>query len=245
MLSVRRHDEMHHERGGWFEARWHFSFGGYHDPHRMGVGPLRVFNDDRIIAGAEWPMHPHRDVESLTYVVEGTFDHLDSLGNDGTLTAGAVQVMSFSHAGDLHSERNGSSTDVLRFLQFWILPARVSRESTLQQRQYSTADRTDRWLQVMGPPGEEGLELRQDARVAVSRLSAGTVLPMSLAEGRSGYVYVIEGSADLGGQTLGPGDAMTVTGPRDVPVSAGSDTEVIVVDVPPVFRPVGVWAGRG
>src|SRR5690606_20696012 len=166
----------------------HFSFDQYHDPEHMGVGPLRVFNDDRIVAGAEWPMHPHRDIESLTYVVEGAFEHADSLGNNGRLRAGGAQVMSFSHAGDEHSERNGSQTEALRFLQFWILPSRVSGTSSVQQRQYSLSDRDDSWLQIMGPPGEDGLDLRQDARVRVCRLSQGNQTDLCLTERRGGYL---------------------------------------------------------
>ena len=93
MIEIRRDAEIHAEDGGWFKARWHFSFDRYRDPAQMGIGPLRVFNDDRLVPGAEWPMHPHADVEGLTYVVEGTFEHADSLGNDGRLGPGGVQRM--------------------------------------------------------------------------------------------------------------------------------------------------------
>src|SRR5262249_21638535 len=119
VLEIRRDAQIHAEEGGWFQARWHFSFDRYRDPEQMGIGPLRVFNDDRLVAGAEWPMHPHADVEGITYVVEGTFAHADSLGNDGTLLPGGVQRMTLG-SGALHSERNGSMTEPMRFLQFWI-----------------------------------------------------------------------------------------------------------------------------
>ena len=132
MIEIRRDKEIHQEHGGWFDARWHFSFGGYRDPKQMGVGALRVFNDDRIVAGADWPMHPHRDIESLTYVVDGHFLHADSLGNNGRLEAGAAQVMSFSTRGDQHSERNGSETEPMRFIQFWILPSKPLATSVQQ-----------------------------------------------------------------------------------------------------------------
>ena len=102
-ITIREADTIWREQGGWFDARWHFSFDRYRDPEQMGVGALRVFNDDRIVAGAEWPLHPHQDIESLTYVVEGHFLHADSLGNNGHLEPGAAQVMTFSHRGDLHS----------------------------------------------------------------------------------------------------------------------------------------------
>ncbi|MBW3563069.1 MAG: pirin family protein, partial [Actinobacteria bacterium] len=191
MLTIRRSADIHEEDGGWFNARWHFSFAGYRDPDQMGVGALRVFNDDRLIPGADWPMHPHRDIESLTYVVEGRFGHADSLGNGGTLEPGAAQVMRFSSRGALHSERNASDDEPMRFIQFWILPGEEDLESSVQQRQFSTEDRTDRWLQIMGPQGEDGLDLAQDARALVSRLTPGNHLEHTFGEGRAGYVYVI------------------------------------------------------
>jgi quercetin 2,3-dioxygenase len=244
VLEIRRDEEIYEADGGWFNARWHFSFDQYHDPEQMGVGPLRVFNDDRIIAGAVWPMHPHQDIESLTYVVEGDFEHADSLGNGGRLKPGAAQVMRFSHEGALHSERNGSDDEGMRFIQFWILPSEEGLESSLQQQQYTVGDRTNRWLQIMGPEGEEGLDLSQDASVLVSRLEPDTMLPHDFAEGRGGYVYMIEGKGTFDQETLEGGDAAKVFGPHVLAVTAVEPTEVILVDVPLEFRPVGVWAGQ-
>ncbi|HEY9474014.1 MAG TPA: pirin family protein [Mycobacteriales bacterium] len=244
MLTIRHDDQIHRESGGWFDARWHFSFDRYRDPDQMGVGPLRVFNDDRIVAGAAWPMHPHRDIESLTYVVEGHFEHADSLGNGGQLEPGAAQVMSFSHAGAEHSERNASPSEPLRFIQFWILPATVSQESTVAQRQYTVADRTDHWLQIMSPPGEEGLDLRQDARVAVARLTADAELVASFPADRDGYLYLLDGAASLDGQPVATGDAVHIHGVHDLAVQASDDAELILVDVPASYHPIGVWAGR-
>ncbi|MDX1620227.1 MAG: pirin family protein [Nitriliruptorales bacterium] len=244
MLEIRRDEEIHEEQGGWFQARWHFSFGGYHDPEQMGIGALRVFNDDRIVAGAEWPMHPHRDIESLTNVVEGEFEHVDSLGNGGHLGPGAAQVMRFSHRGAHHSERNGSDDDPMRFLQFWILPSEEGLESSVQQRQYSEEDRADRWLQIMGPEEEDGLDLAQDARTQVSRLTAGNGLSRRFDEGRGGYLYVIDGAVVLDDEKLATGDAAKVVGPHELDITATDDAELIVIDVPLDFEPVGVWSSR-
>jgi redox-sensitive bicupin YhaK (pirin superfamily) len=244
MLELRRDKEIFAEDGGWFHARWHFSFDRYWDPQQMGVGALRVFNDDRIVAGAQWPMHPHQDIESLTYVVEGHFEHADSLGHDGTLEPGAAQAMTFSHAGALHSERNASRTEELRFIQFWILPSDEDRDSTVQQRQYTVEDRLDRWLQIMSPRGEEGLDLAQDARVYVSRLTAGNTLRHTFRDGRGGYVYVIDGAGHFDGEPVNTGDAAKIRGPHDFTVESTADIELISVDVPLQFTPVGVWAGR-
>ncbi len=187
----------------------------------MGVGALRVFNDDRIVAGAEWPLHPHRDIESLTYVVEGHFLHADSLGNNGHLEPGAAQVMTFSHRGDLHSEKNGSPDEAMRFIQFWILPSVRGLETRVQQRQYRLEDRTDRWLQIMGPAGTDGLDLAQDARALVSHLTERGKLEHTFGPGRGGYLYVIDGRLSLDGDSLRTGDAAKVTGEIELELDHG------------------------
>lgn len=244
MLTIRRADEIFEADGGWFTARWHFSFDHYDDPQQMGVGALRVFNDDAIVAGAEWPMHPHRDIESLTYVVEGTFAHADSLGNGGVLAPGAAQVMTFSNRGAQHSERNGSEAEPLRFIQFWILPAQDGLADAVQQRQYTAEDRTNRWLTIMSPEGEAGLDLHQDARTLVSRLEQGAALEHAVADGRGAYLYVIGGAATLNDETVETGDAVKVAGPEQIAIAAHETTELILADVPLEFDKVGVWRGR-
>ena len=210
----------------------------------MGVGALRVFNDDRIIAGAEWPMHPHQDIESLTYVVEGHFLHADSLGNDGRLEPGAAQAMTFSHRGDQHSEKNASLDVPMRFIQFWILPSERDLETRVQQRQYGVEDRTDRWLQIMGPVGTDGLDLAQNASALVARLTDRGRLEHDFAEGRGGYLYVIDGRVSLNGEPLRTGDAAKVTAAASLTLSTEIGAELILIDVPLEFTPVGVWAGE-
>src|SRR5687768_2297890 len=209
----------------------------------MGVGALRVFNDDRIIAGAEWPLHPHRDIESLTYVVEGHFLHADSLGNNGRLEPGAAQAMTFSHGGDQHSEKNGSASEPLRFIQFWILPSEPGLETRVQQRQFGLEDRTDRWLQIMGPPGTDGLDLAQDARALVAHLTDRGQLEHGFEGRRGGYLYVIDGRVSVNGQALRTGDAVKVTGTAALSLSTEVGAELILIDVPLEYRPIGVWAG--
>jgi redox-sensitive bicupin YhaK (pirin superfamily) len=243
-IEVRDAETIWHEEGGWFDARWHFSFDRYRDPEQLGVGALRVFNDDRIIAGAEWPMHPHRDIESLTYVVSGHFLHADSLGNNGRLEGGAAQVMTFSHGSDEHSEKNGSMDDGLRFIQFWILPSTRGLETRLQQRQYSIEDRTDRWLQIMGPEETDGLDLSQDARALVAHLTERGSLEHAFADGRGGYLYVIDGRVKVNDDELRTGDALKVTGNAGLTLRTDVAAELILIDVPLEFEPVGVWAGE-
>jgi len=243
-VTIRPADTIWREQGGWFDARWHFSFDRYRDPDQMGVGALRVFNDDRIIAGAEWPLHPHQDIESLTYVVGGHFLHADSLGNNGRLEPGAAQVMSFSHRGDLHSEKNGSPDETMRFIQFWILPSATGLETRVQQRQYTLDDRTDRWLQIMGPAGTEGLDLAQDARALVAHLTDRGSLEHRFAEGRGGYLYVIDGRVEVDGHGLRTGDAAKVIGAADLALCTDVAAELILIDIPLGFERVGVWAAE-
>jgi hypothetical protein len=242
-VTIRAAHSIWREQGGWFDARWHFSFDRYRDPEQMGVGALRVFNDDRIVAGAEWPMHPHQDIESLTYVIEGDFLHADSLGNNGGLESGAAQVMTFSHRGDMHSEKNGSGDKPLRFIQFWILPSVHGLETRVQQQQYALEDRMDRWLQIMGPRGADGLDLAQDARALVAHLTEQGSLDHTFGPGRGGYLYVIDGRVAIDGNELRTGDAAKITGAIDLRLRADLAAEVILVDVPLRFDRVGVWAG--
>ena len=241
MLQIRRDAEIHAEEGGWFAARWHFSFDRYRDPDQMGIGPLRVFNDDRLVAGADWPMHPHADVEGLTYVVEGTFEHADSLGEDGTLRPGGVQRMTLG-SGALHSERNGSKTEPMRFLQFWILPDTPSLPPSVEQRQFSREDRSGRLLKVIGPEGGDVVAVHQDASTFVAALEPGAEVQHAFAEDRAGYLYLITGAAWVNEARLGTGDAAKIFGPEEVAIAADEGTELILIDVPIRYTPVGVWA---
>ena len=240
MREIRRDADIHREDGGWFSARWHFSFDRYRDPAQMGVGPLRVFNDDRLVAGAVWPMHPHVDVEGLTYVLEGTFEHADSLGNDGRLQPGGIQRMTLG-SGAEHSERNGSATEPMRFLQFWILPDTPSLPPSIEQRQFTRDDRRGHLLQVIGREGDM-VTVHQDAGVWVSILDAGASVEHVFDEGRAGYLYLIDGETRMNdADTLSTGDAVKLFGPDELRLTANADTELILIEVPDASTPVGVW----
>src|ERR1700675_1824764 len=231
MLEVRRDREIHREDGGWFVARWHFSFDRYRDPRQMGVGPLRVFNHDRLAPGAVWPMHPHADVEGITYVWKGSFRHADSLGNDGILQPGGVQLMTLG-SGALHSEQNASSSEAMEFLQLWILPDTPGLPPGIQQRQFSKDQRTDRLLQVIGPDAG-ALKVRQDAAaVYVAALPAGTEVSHAFPSGHGGYLYVMEGNLAAGQDQPAIGDAMKIRGEPQLRLQATQPTELILVDVP-------------
>ena len=172
-LAIRRDSEIYAADGGWFRARWHFSFDEYRDPQHMGIGTLRVFNHDTLVPGAHWPMHPHRDVEGISYIPAGEFEHADDLGNDGVLLAGGVQRMTLG-SGAYHSERNHSETQEVQFIQMWIMPAERGLPPSVEQRQYGEEDRRNRLLQILRPVGTQGdgVTVHQDVRMFVSRLEA-------------------------------------------------------------------------
>ncbi|RPH36966.1 MAG: pirin family protein [Chloroflexi bacterium] len=241
MIRVRRDKDIHDTSGGWFRARWHFSFDTYRDPENDSFGAMRVFNDDRLIPGAVWPLHPHRDVEGLTYVVEGSFGHQDNVGGPfGPLPAGSVQRMTLG-SGALHSELNASETEPMRFIQIWILPDTPDLTPDVEQRVFSTEDRTNRLLQVIGPDGGEVVKVHQDASVHVASLAPGVEVVHPIGPGRGVYGYLIEGAATFNGEALSTGDAAKVIDEPELTIHADQHSELILVDVPMAFQPVGVW----
>ncbi len=230
MLELRRDAEIFQTEGGWFSARWHFSFDHYRDPANMGWGTLRVFNDDRLIPGAIWPLHPHRDVEGLTYVVEGTFRHEDDIGTGGILPAGSVQRMTLG-SGAWHSEQNASETEPMRFIQMWIMPAERGLPPSAEQRVYTKEDRTDVLLEAISPPGGPGVTVHQDARVFISSLSAGATVGRDVPAGFGHYFYVIAGAVDLNGEKMTTGDAAKIRDEARLAVRALEPSELLTVEV--------------
>jgi redox-sensitive bicupin YhaK (pirin superfamily) len=244
MITIRRDKEIFDIDGGWFRARWHFSFDQYRDPENDEFGAMRVFNDDRLIPGAIWPLHPHKDIEGLTYVVEGMFRHEDDIGGSpGPLPAGSVQRMTLG-SGAWHSEQNASSTEPMRFIQIWILPNAPSLPPGVEQRVFTEQDRKNRLLKVIGPEGGEVVEVHQDASVHVASLEPGVEVEHDLGAGRGAYVYLIEGSVALDGEDMSTGDAAKVTHQPKLRIRASEPSELILVDVPMEYEPVGVWARR-
>jgi redox-sensitive bicupin YhaK (pirin superfamily) len=232
VLRVRRDAEIHRTEGGWFSARWHFSFDTYRDPEHMGWGPIRVFNDDRLVPGAVWPLHPHRDIEGITYVVEGTFRHEDDQGGDGVLPAGSVQRMTLG-SGAWHSEQNGSETEPMRFIQMWILPSERGLPPSLEQKEFTQADRTDRLLEAVSPDGGGPVKVHRDAWVFVSRLNAGAEIDHPFRDRtRGAYLYVISGDVAVNNERLGTGDAAKIGNEGALRCRANDVTELILVDVP-------------
>jgi len=232
-ILVRRDSEIASADGGWFKARWHFSFDRYYDPDNMGIGTLRVFNHDTLAPGAIWPMHPHEDIEGITYVVAGTFRHADSAGNGGVFEAGAVQRLTLG-SGLMHSEQNHSETEPVQFIQMWILPDRRGLTPSLDQRQFTVEDRHNRLLQILRPEGTEGsgVTVHQDASVFVSQLDPKAAVEHEFRTGRGGYFYLIQGDIELNGERLTTGDAAKVLGGGLLRIRALEPSELILVDTP-------------
>ena len=230
-VKIRRDAEISDVEGGWFRARWHFSFDTYHDPEYMQFGTLRVFNDDRLVPGAIWPMHPHKNIEGLTYVVEGSFRHEDDVGGPpGPLPAGSVQRMTLGR-GAWHSEQNASETEPMRFIQMWIMPAELGLEPGVEQKVFTEQDRTDRLLRAISGDGGDAVLVHQDAHVFVSHLHPSVEVSHELGAGRGVYLYVIEGDADVAGERMTTGDAAEIRDEPSIPIRANAVTELIAVDV--------------
>ncbi|HYR93389.1 MAG TPA: pirin family protein [Methylomirabilota bacterium] len=232
-LQLRPDRTIYSIDGGWFKARWHFSFDSYNDPKNMGIGHMRVFNHDTLRPGAVWPMHPHRDIEGITYVVAGEFEHADSLGNDGVLLPGGVQRMRLGRGAE-HSERNHSKTTEMQFIQIWILPKQRGLDPDVVQKQYTEAERTDRLLRFLKPEGAagEGITVAQDVSMYVSRLSKAKTATHVFDAGRGGYLYLISGAMTANGQAMSTGDAAYVTDAGSLDISARDTSELLIVDTP-------------
>jgi quercetin 2,3-dioxygenase len=231
VITIRRDEEIYDLDGGWFRARWHFSFERYFDPEWTQWGTLRVFNDDRLVPGGIWPMHPHRDIEGLTYVVEGRFKHEDDVGGPpGMLPAGSVQRMTLG-SGAWHSEQNGSPDEPMRFIQLWILPNERGLAPGVEQKVFTKADRTDTLLKAISGEGGDAVFVHQDAAVYISHLTRGTTLDHSFQDDHGAYLYVIEGELRLNDEKLGTGDAARIGDESRISLAAEEPTELIMAEV--------------
>lgn len=230
-LEVRRDKDIYRKEGGWFTARWHFSFDEYRDPRNMGFGNLRVFNDDYLVPGAVWPLHPHRDIEGLTYVVEGEFRHEDDVGGPpGPLPAGSVQRMTLG-SGAWHSEQNASETEPMRFIQMWIMPDRAGLAPGVEQKVLTRDDRRNRLLAAISPDGAEGVKVHGNAAMYISSMEPGLSLDHKIPSGMGGYLYVISGKLGVDGERLSTGDAAKMWEEPEITLRAVDETELILVEV--------------
>ena len=235
MITLRRFADLGHANHGWLDARHHFSFADYHDPANMGVGPLRVWNDDTIAPRSGFPMHPHRDMEIITYVRRGAISHEDHLGNRGRTTAGDVQVMS-AGTGILHSEYNREAEETLLF-QIWILPDRDGAPPRWEQRSFPTDARAGQLVPLASGAAEAqrhgALAIYQDATLYGAVLAPGQRLTHGLVHGGQAYLVAARGSATLDDVAMAERDGAVVRDRAAIMVTAGPDgAEVLLADLP-------------
>ena len=230
MIDIRRADERGHTRLAWLDSRHTFSFGDYYDPAHMGFRALRVINDDRIAPGAGFGTHPHRDMEILTYVLDGAVQHRDSLGTGSQIWPGEVQRMS-AGTGIRHSEFNTSAEHPLHLLQIWILPAADGLEPSYEQRALPAGVSGGLAL-IASPDGRDGsVTVHQDVAVYAAQLSRGDRVEHTLARNRHAWVHLARGTASANGQRLQAGDAAALSGETQLTLAADGPAEVLVFDL--------------
>jgi redox-sensitive bicupin YhaK (pirin superfamily) len=228
MLEVRRANERGHVKHGWLESFHTFSFASYHDPDHMGFRHLRVINEDRVQPGRGFDRHAHRDMEIVTYVIEGALEHEDSLGNGSVIRPGDVQRMS-AGTGITHSEYNQSSTETVHFLQIWILPERQRIEPSYEQKHFTQAERSGGLRLVASGDGREGsVRLNQDARIHAGILAPGDTVSHALPPSRHAWVQVVRGTISVNGIRLAAGDGAALSDEAAITLSAETASEVLL-----------------
>ena len=234
MIKIINSGEHYHNEEDWLSTYWHFSFAHYQDPSKMNFGPLRVFNDYIIQPGTGFGFHPHRDMEIVTYVIDGELEHKDNQGNQGIIRPGEFQRMT-AGSGIMHSEYNHSKERPLRLLQMWLFANRRGLEPSWEQRRFDKAARSDKLLPVIVPEDVQdgqALHIHQDAAIYVSSLAPGSRVEHTLAKGRKAYVFVIEGSVKLNGNPMETRDAARIENESNLTIQAGEPAELILLDLP-------------
>ncbi len=231
MIEIRQSAERGHANHGWLDSYHTFSFADYHDPAHMGFGHLRVINEDRVNPGTGFPTHGHRDMEIITYIVDGALEHKDSMGNGSVIRPGDVQRMS-AGTGVRHSEFNPSASEIVHFLQIWIIPDTNGLVPGYEQRHFEREDLDGRLRLVASSNGREGsVAVHQDMSLYAARLNRGQLVKQALANGRRAYVQVARGSVQLNGLQLMAGDGAGVSGEKELRLEAGDGAEVLVFDL--------------
>jgi hypothetical protein len=232
MLTLRPAQARGHADHGWLKSAHSFSFADYHDPQHVHFGPLRVINEDRIAAGTGFGRHGHRDMEIVSYVLDGALAHEDSMGNRASIVPGEVQRMS-AGTGVQHAEFNHNPGGETHFLQIWIIPQAPGGEPGYEQRLFAPEEKRGRLRLVMSPDGAEGsVTVRQDARLYAGLFDADESAQLPLAGGRLGYVHMARGRAIVNGHALAAGDALKLIDEAEVVVENGEQAEVLVFDLP-------------
>ena len=229
MITIRPAAERGHASHGWLDSRHTFSVADYYDPAHMGFRSLRVINEDRVAPGQGFGIHPHRDMEIITYVLEGALSHRDSLGTGSTIRPGDVQKMS-AGTGIFHSEFNPSDDEPVHFLQIWIMPDRTGIKPRYEQKTITGAD--DKLQLIAAPTEGEGLvHVQQDVRLYRSVLASGEGITHELQQGRHAWVQVTRGNITLNGKPLHTGDGAAVSNEDHLKMEAAEPAEVLVFDL--------------
>ena len=229
-LTLRPSNERGHSNMGWLDSRFSFSFANYHDPAHMGFRSLRVINDDHIDVGGGFPMHPHRDMEIVTYVIEGSLAHKDSLGTGSTIVPGEIQKMS-AGTGIVHSEFNAGDKP-LHLLQIWVLPSVRGGAPSYAQKTIDQDSVTGKFGLIASPEGGQNIiDIQQDAHMFLAKLSAGQKTTFTLQPSRGAWAHVVRGNVTLEGQTMTSGDAASWSDSGLVTFEAVENSEILLFDL--------------
>ena len=232
MLEIRRASDRGHANHGWLDSYHSFSFADYWDPRHVEFGPLRVINEDRVVPGAGFGTHGHRDMEIISYVLEGELAHKDSTGTSSVIRQGDVQRMSAGR-GVMHSEFNNSQSQPVHFLQIWIQPDVTGIVPEYEQKRFEPEDKRGRLRLVASPDGTDGsVRIHQDARLFTGLLDGAERTTLEVAPGRRLYVHVARGKVTANGEVLDAGDALKLTDTPVLSLADGSGAEVLVFDLP-------------
>jgi len=231
MITIRKSNDRGHAKHGWLDSRFTFSFAEYFDPKHVQFRTLRVMNDDRVAGGGGFPTHPHRDMEIVTYVLEGALAHKDSMGNGSTIKPGDVQYMS-AGTGVAHSEFNASETEPVHLYQIWMFPDRNGYKPAYDQKYFSTEEKRGKLRLLVSRDGRNGsVKIRQDNDLYATVLSAGERVQHELKPERLAYVQVARGSVTLNGKKLDTGDGAAISEEKSVELTGVDEAEVLLFDL--------------
>ena len=232
MIIIRPAQERGHANFGWLDSKHTFSFGSYYDPNQMGFSSLRVINEDRVQPGQGFGTHSHKDMEIISYVLQGELEHKDSIGNGSVIQPGDVQRMS-AGTGIAHSEFNASDTDPVHFLQIWIQPERAGIQPGYEQKNFSLEEKRGKFKLVASPDGRDGsVTIHQDANLYVAVLNKGDRVNYPTDNNRSLWLQIARGSAEINGQTLQAGDGAAITQETNIELATTiDDTEILLFDL--------------
>jgi quercetin 2,3-dioxygenase len=231
MINIRPSEERGGGDYGWLNTRHTFSFNTYHDPKFMGFRSLRVINEDYVAPGQGFPMHPHRDMEIITYILEGALEHKDSLGTGSVIRPGDGQRMS-AGSGIRHSEANPSKTDAAHLLQIWILPDRQGIKPSYEQKAFPTEEKLGKLRLIASPTGKDGsVTIHQDAKLYVTLLGPGETVTHHIEPDRHAWIQIAKGSVELNGKPLKQGDGAAVSDEKQLTVKGTEDAEVLLFDL--------------